>query len=210
MRERGLAGRDEPAVSVEEVPVLRVEADASIRLVEVRTELQLVALKCGRGYVPFRVEIAGGICNTAGAGSANPEILIDSDGGRGTFVVTSILIKTNLPLTGFSFLSVNSLRIDGTKYDTRTQNLIEFVGTGVEESADLMGTPIRVDSLGGTAPPTGGRFPTQIIADSAGTDDIRIQLFCRSDVSDLDLDIVSVAGWKRPVDTITVTYVPGL
>ncbi len=165
------------------------------------------------GYVPFMVaDTSGGICNTAAAGSANPRIEIDGRGAPGTFVVTSILLKTagtGVPVTGFRFLSINSVNIDGTNFDTRTGNLVGPTdGTGVLESADLMGTPVRRSSFGGSLEP-GGNFPHQIVAENAGSRDIIVQLFCRSDSEDFSIATVAVAGWKRPADTVTVTYVPG-
>jgi len=183
--------------------------DLADTLSGIEEHLTAIHTASNRRHVPFRVEAAGGLGNAAIDGSSNPEILIESDGNSGHFVVTSILVKTNVPLTGFAFLSVNSLDVNGTRFDTRTQNLVEHVGTGVNESADLMGAPIRVDSLGGTNPPTGGNFPFEIIAENDGSGDVRIQLFCRSDVSDLDIEVVGVSGWKRPGDMITATFVPG-
>jgi hypothetical protein len=165
------------------------------------------------GLVPFMVaDTTGGICNTAAQGSANPQIVIDSNGNTGSFVVTSILLKTadtGVPTSGFVALSINSVRIDGTLFDTRTGNLVGPTdGTGVLESADLMGTPVRRSSFGGSQEP-GGNFPHQIVADSDGSDDIRVQLFCRSDDQDLNVAVVAAAGWKQPDDTITVRYIPG-
>ncbi len=165
------------------------------------------------GYVPFTVaDTTAGICNTAAQGSANPRIEIDSDGEQGSFVVTSILLKTadtGVPTTGFRFLSINSVVIDGTRFDTRTGNLVGPTdGSGVLESADLMGTPVRRSSFGGSQEP-GGNFPHQIVADSEGSRDIIVSLFCRSDAEDLNIAIVAAAGWKQPDETITVTYIPG-
>ena len=164
--------------------------------------------------VPFmELDFTGGICNTAVEGSANPEIIINSDGVEGHFVVTSVLLKTDgtgVPTTGFFALSINSVRIDGTLFDTRTGNLVGATdGSGVLESADLMGTPVRRSSFSGDQEP-GGNFPHQIVAESDGNEDIRIRLFCRSDDEDLDIAVVAASGWKHPDDTITVTLVPGI
>ena len=38
---------------------------------------------------------------------------------------------------------------------------------------------------------------------------VRIQFFARSDVSDLDIEVVRVSGWKRRGQTISLAYVPG-
>ena len=166
-------------------------------------------------YVPFTVaDTTGGICNTAARGSANPQIVIDSDGEQGSFVVTSILLKTaapGVPATGFLFLTINSVVIDGLRFDTRTGNVIDLAGgSGVLESADLMGTPVRRNSSAGSKEPeSGGNFPHQIVADSEGSRDIIVTLFCRSDDEDFNIAVVAAAGWKRSGDTITVTYLPG-
>ena len=163
--------------------------------------------------VPFIVmDSTGGVCNSAGAGSANPEIIIESDGGEDNFVVTSVLLKTaspGVPVSGFFALSINSVRINGTLFHTRTGNLVGATdGSGVLESADLMGTPIRRSSFFGDQEP-GGNFPHQIVAENVGSNDIVIRLFCRSDDDDLNIAVVAAAGWKRPNDTITVTLIPG-
>lgn len=163
--------------------------------------------------VPFKIfDPAGGFCDSAGPGTSVPEIVIDSDGTNASFVVTSILLRTaapGVPETGFQSFSINNVSIDGELFDTRTGDLVGPTdGSGVLESVDLMGTPVR-RSGDKTDLLSGGNFPHQIVADSDGSDDIRIQLFCSSDDQDLNIDGVLVAGWKRPADTITVTYVPG-
>ncbi len=161
-------------------------------------------------YVPFKVEVLGGTCNTAAAGSANPLVTIDSDGVDGTFTVTGILMKTdNIPATGFVGLSINSVTVDGTSFDTRTANLTGNAGgTGVLESFDIMGTPVRLTSDSNDHTP-GANFPHQIVAHSEGINDVSIQFFCRTDAVDLDILFVAVSGWKRAADTITVNYIPG-
>ena len=163
--------------------------------------------------VPFKiVNSTGGICNTAASGSANPQILIEGDGSEGNFVVTSILLKTagtGVPITGFFALSINSVTINGMKFDTRTGNLVGATdGSGVLESADLMGTPVRRSNFGGTQNP-GGNFPHQIVASSNGLNDILVRLFCRSDIEDLNIAAVAVSGWKKAGENISVTYIPG-
>ncbi len=161
-------------------------------------------------YVPFKVEVAGGTCNTAAAGSANPLVTIDSDGVDGAFTVTGILMKTSdIPATGFAFLSINYLTVDGTLFDTRTANLTGNAGgSGVLESFDIMGTPVRLTgNLNDHTP--GANFPHQIVAHSEGINDVSIQFFYRTDTVDLDILFVTVSGWKRAADTITVNYIPG-
>ena len=163
--------------------------------------------------VPFKVmEITGGLCDSAGAGTSNPVINIDSDGAEGEFVVTSIVIKTaspGVPLTGFRDLTVNHVQIDGERFDMPTGNLLgPTSGTGVLESADIMGTPVRRSS-DADAPIAGGNFPHQIVAQSEGVEDVSVELFCSSVDDDLTFDKILVAGWKRPADTVTVTFVPG-
>lgn len=161
-------------------------------------------------YVPFKVQIDGGLCDSALAATSNPEIHIDGNGASGTFLVDSILLKTdNAPLGAFRDLSVNSVTIDGTLFDTRTANLVGPAdGSGVQHSADLMGTPVRVASDPAAYNP-GGNFPHELVANSAGADDIAIQLFCSLSGDDMNIDTILVSGWKRPAEVITVSYVPG-
>ena len=164
--------------------------------------------------VPFKVvDRQGGLCNSAAAAAANPEIVIDSDGFGGNFVVTSVMIRAaypGVPPTGFEFFSVISVAINGDRFDTRTGNILGRVGGwGVWESADIMGMPVRRSS-DRTDPTRGGNFPHQIVARSNGpAEEVRIRFFCRSDDEDMHIDRVLVAGWKRPGDDITVTYLPG-
>ena len=70
-----------------------------------------------------------------------------------------------IPTSGFQFLSVNSVAIDGERFDTGTGTLMgPTAGTGVAESFDIMGTPVgRTQSPGDLKP--GGNFPHQIVAD---------------------------------------------
>jgi hypothetical protein len=180
---------------------------------------KLDALSAAPGsMVPFTAQAPGGLCDSGPSPSSNPEILIEGTGSN-LFVVTSILVKTAPQPSGeegYSFLTVNSVTIDGTAFDTRTGNLVATVdGFGVQESADLMGTPVRITSPSDltasprSASPSGGNFPHQVVADSAGSNDIRIRLFCRADTFDLSIETVRVSGWKSPADSISVTYVPG-
>ena len=159
---------------------------------------------------PFVVEIPGGLANSAAVGSANPEIIIDSDGAEGSLVVKSVLIKTNVPFPGFVALALNHARLNGTVYSTRTANLVGHIGSGVTESADLLGTNVRTSSLlDPDGPIPGGTVPQELIVSNFGADDIEFQLFARSDTSDLEIESVRVSGWKRRGDSVSVTYVPG-
>ena len=179
---------------------------------------KLDALSAPSGMVPFTAQAAGGLCDSGPSPSSNPEILIEGTGSN-LFVVTSVLLKTAPQPSGeegYTFLTVNGVTIDGTTFDTRTGNLVATVdGFGVQESADLMGTPVRITSPSDltaaprSASPSGGNFPHQIVAESTGSNDIRIRLFCRADTFDLSVDTVRVSGWKSPADSISVTYVPG-
>lgn len=160
-------------------------------------------------YVPFKVQVPGGLCDAAATPSSNPRIVIDSDGSD-PFAVNSILIK-RAPMNpvDFLFLSVNGVSIDGTFFETRTGNLFDplFGEFAVQQAADIMGMPVR---RGGSVsdPEPGGNVPHEIVAEGAGAEDVRVTLFCRSDLRDLSIEAVLVAGWKRPGDTISVTYVP--
>lgn len=179
------------------------------------TGIQDLDAKLDTLVVPFTVRgTVGGLCNSAAVSFTNPEIYIDSDGLDGTFVITSIVIKTawpGVPATGFVQFSINEVEIDNELFDTPTGNIMGPTdGTGVLESADIMGMPVRRAGASVDPAPTGGNFPHQIVAESAGADDIRIRMSCRSDDDDFTIDSVLVSGWKRPADTVTVTFVPGL
>jgi hypothetical protein len=179
-------------------------AEIHQKLDAISAQLDALAL-----YVPFKVQVAGGVCDSAAAPSSNPKIVIDSN-GAGPFAVNSILIKRGFQNpVDFLFLAVNGVTIDGTFFETRTGNLFDplFGEFAVEQAADIMGMPVR---RGGsiTDPAPGGNVPHEIVAEGDGTEDVRVLLFCRSDAQDLSIETVLVAGWKRPGDTISVTYVP--
>jgi len=159
-------------------------------------------------YVPFVVQVPGGLCNAAMTNSANPEIQIEND-GTGPFVVTSVLIRRGfLETVDFMFLSVNGVVIDGSRFDTRTRNIFldpSGTQTAVFHSADIMGMPVRLATQVGANHDPGGNVPHQIVADAT----VDFMLFCRSDNRDFDIDRVRVSGWRLPDDTISVFYVPG-
>ena len=180
--------------------------------------LKIDALATPAGMVPFSVQAPGGLCDSGPSPSSNPQILIEGTGSH-LFVVNSILVKSApqpAGQEGYAFFTVNSVTIDGTGFDTRTGNLMATVdGFGVQESADLMGTPVRIEPpVGLTSTPrsaseSGGNFPHQIVADAAGSGDIRIQLFCRSDAFPFSVETVRVSGWKWATDSVAVSYLPG-
>lgn len=174
--------------------------------------LQALNGKVDALVVPFKVVVAGGLCDSAGQGTSTNEIVIDSDGAEGEFVVTSIVLGTTVPgvpITGFEGFSINHLEIDGDRFYIRSGNLLGPTdGPGVYKSTDIMGTPVRRNG-DLDAPLAGGNFPHQIVAQSADTDDIHINFFCSSDDDDLSFANILVAGWKRPADSVTVTFTPG-
>lgn len=174
--------------------------------------LQAINTKIEAQVVPFKVTVAGGLCDSAGQGTSNPEIVIDSNGTAGEFVVTSILLGTTPPgvaATGFEQFSINHVEIDGERFYTRSGNILGRAdGDGVYEAADIMGMPVRQNE-DATASVDGGNFPHQIVAQSADSDDIHVSFFCSSDDTDLSFATILVAGWKRPADTVTVSYIPG-
>ena len=99
--------------------------------------------------------------------------------------------------------------IDGERFFTRTGTLLGPTdGFGVFESVDLMGTPVRRNS-DKDAPIAGGNFPHQIVAESDGINDVSISMFCSTMDDDVSFSHIKVSGWKRPADTITVTFTPG-
>lgn len=176
----------------------------------IQEKLDAVSEQLDAIYVPFKVEIPGGLCNSAASPSANPRIIIDGDGAD-VFNLNSVLVKRGPQNpVDFLFLSVNGLTIDGTFFETRTGNLFDplFGEFAVEQAADIMGMPVR---RGGSIaePKPGGNVPHQVVAAGGGDEDVTVHLFCRSDEQDLEIETILVAGWKKPVDTISVTYVPG-
>jgi hypothetical protein len=178
--------------------------------VTIQEQLDTISAQLEDLYVPFKVEIPGGLCNSEFAPSANPKIIIDSDGSE-PFTLKSVLIKRGFQNpVDFLFLSLNGVTIDGTYFETRTGNLFDplFGEFAVEQAADILGMPVR---RGGdiSEPEPGGNVPHEIVALGEGPEDVRFQLFCRSDEQDLEIETVLVAGWKKPGDTISVTYVPG-
>jgi hypothetical protein len=176
--------------------------------VVVFTTLVLPTAVGAQAYVPFKVQINGGLCDSGPSPSSNPSITIDNDSVF-TFMVTSIIIKRGpMNPVDFTFLSVNSVSIDGTLFDTRTANLFGPIGGefGVLQSADIMGMPVRQTSF--TSRP-GGNVPHTIVADGAGAGDIVVRLFCRSDNRSMNIATILVAGWKVPGSTVTVSYTPG-
>jgi len=174
----------------------------------------------GVPYVPFKTQIVltgdEAICNAAADGSSNPRIRIDNPATSGTFMVTSVIIQPDgiPPITsGAQFISTNEVIIDGQGYTLRSGNLIggSSPASPVDRGFDIMGTPLTRTSVSLTLD-HGGVFPHTIIADSAGINDIDIQLFCRFDEAITDAVFISsvlVGGWKQLGDTINLTYIPG-
>jgi len=178
--------------------------------VTIQQQLDAISAQLDDLYVPFKVQIPGGLCNSGTEPSANPKIIIDSD-GPAPFTLKSVLIKRGFQNpVDFLFLSVNGVTIDGTFFETRTGNLFDplFGEFAVDQAADILGMPVR---RGGSIsePEPGGNVPHEIVAQGDGPEDVRFLLFCRSDEQDLEIETVLVAGWKKPADTISVTYVPG-
>ena len=176
-------------------------------------EMQDLNARLAKQVVPFTVvDTTGGLCDSAGVGTSNPNLEIDSDGADGEFVVTSILFLTTLPGvpdTGFLGFQVNHVEVDSQRFHTRTGNLLGPTdGPGVYESVDVMGAPVRRSS-DSESPIAGGNFPHEIVAESANTDDIHINFFCGTDDDDVSFSAIKVSGWKRPADTITLTFTPG-
>ena len=171
----------------------------------------------GVPYVPFKTQIVltgdEAICNRVATGSSNPRIIIDNPATSGTFMVTSVIIQPDgIPLSasGAQTISTNQAVIDGILYELRTGNLIG--GTSpADRGFDIMGAPLTRTSVGSTLD-QGGVFPHTIIADSAGVNDIDIQLFCKFDEAITDAVFISsvlVGGWKQSGDTINLNYLPG-
>lgn len=158
---------------------------------------------------PFRESI--GIPNRECNGG--PLVIQIDNTGSDEFVVTGIMIGTS----GFEIdqppnLRIDSVRINGFLFNTRTDNLLGPTGGQgqvLQESVDLMGTPLRFFVFGGEGVRQGGNFPHQIVA-SALSDgpDIEVRLFCDfdSDFADFAIAAVAVSGWKYTDDTVTLDY----
>lgn len=192
---------------------LSLQLQSEVSAQPVVNALQALNAKIDAQVVPFKAEsTTAGLCDSAGSGTSTPEIQIDSDGEAGEFVITSIMIRTvapGIPETGFNAFSINHVDIDGERLYTRTGSLLGPTdGFGVFESVDIMGTPVRRNGDSDN-PVAGGNFPHQIVAQSAGSNDVAVAFFCSTTDDDVSFDYVLVAGWKRPADTITVTFVPG-
>ena len=188
-------------------------AEASAQAAQVISGLQTINAKIDALVVPFKVvETTGGLCDSAGVGTSTPNLEIDSDGTEGHFVVTSMIFLTELPgvpVTGFDAFNINHLEVDAERFYTRSGNLLGPTdGPGVYESIDIMGVPLRRNADYAN-PVAGGNFPHQIVAESNDTDDIHISFFCSSADDDISFSRIQVSGWKRPGDTITVTFTPG-
>lgn len=187
--------------------------EAAAQVGPVINQLQNLNAKLDAVVVPFKVvDTTGGLCDSAGTGTSTVDLEIDSDGEEGHFVVTSVLFLTvppGVPETGFNSFNINHLEIDAERFFTRSGNLLGPTdGFGVYESIDIMGVPLRRNG-DSENPIPGGSFPHQIVAESADSDDIHISFFCSTTDDDLSFSRIQVSGWKRPADTITLTFTPG-
>lgn len=193
--------------------LLSPSTDVAAQAAQVVNELRAINARLDEQVVPFTVvDATGGLCDSAGPGTSTVEITVDSDGTAGHFVITSVLLLTTapgIPETGFLGFHINHVDIDGERFFTRTGTLLGPTdGFGVFESVDLMGTPVRRNS-DKDAPIAGGNFPHQIVAESDGINDVSISMFCSTMDDDVSFSHIKVSGWKRPADTITVTFTPG-
>ena len=183
-----------------------------ISLADIDAQLTSIA---DNQYVPYKTQISGGVCNTAAVGSANPAIVIDGNGSDGTFSVSAVNVRTSgIPFSETAIgVSLSRVVVDGSRFDFVTGPLVVSgeAGSSIDESFNILGA--YVGKFGGTAPTddavSAGRVPHQLVANSSGANDVRLDLFCRVDTVNLDLVTISVTGWKRASDTISVTYVPG-
>lgn len=192
--------------------VAAIPASAGSRVSLTDIETRLANIEAAQ-YVPFKVTVPGGLGCSQATGPANPRIQIDSDASEGTFIVTSILVEADFPddLNEFELLELTSLSIDGSSFGIATASLVAPVAGSTDRSFDLMGTPVTKTR---SADDPGGNFPHQIVAQSEGSSDIVVTFFCRSGLNpagpgELRFNLIQVSGWKRPGETISVTFVPG-
>jgi len=162
---------------------------------DIKTETDKIQMVKDTQYVPFQLTKSPfGTCGPTGFGESPGLILIENTSTSGTFIVTSVIVKVDT-ITATQTVRIASLIIDGDLY-------------GVTNSGDLTGTDTFPQSFEvlGTPLLNGGNFPHQIVSNSAGSLDIRIEMRCASaGGGDVDFDIVTVSGWKLVADTITLT-----
>ena len=203
--------------SVDAVDAKADTIQASVDALDIKVDSvqEKVDLILGSMMVPFRTTIGGGLCDSAGAGTSNPEIDINGELSGATFVVNSILIQTSSFTELNRIFSVNSVTADGAFFQTSTSRIFDTLandppGDGtVAPGFDLMGLRLR-ESQNGGSPDEGGVFPTQIVATSEDdVDDINVRFFCRSDTTDWNIARISVAGMKQVDDVISVSYTSG-
>lgn len=203
------------------VDALDTKADglqASIDSLDAKVDVlaNSVDLILGSMMVPFRTTISGGLCDSAGGSTSNPEIHINGNLEGATFVVNSILVQTTTFTEENRIFGLNSVTVDGAFFQTSGEYLFNTYsntppGAGiVAPGFDLMGQRLRESQNGGDSH-EGGVFPTQITATSDGNNlaDIKVRLFCRSDLTDWNVQRISVAGMKQVDDAISASYIPG-
>ncbi len=148
-------------------------------------------------YVPFKATTSStGTCAEAGGGFDFDGIAIASAATTGDFIITGVAIEPS----GIDQAS-DSIQVIGYQVDTAIINLttVDLTGTLTTSSGfDVMGSSLI----------TGGTFPHQIAAASAGAGDISMIIFCNaSTTSNITFsEPIIVSGWKQADDTITVTY----
>lgn len=168
--------------------------------------------------VPFRTTIPGGLCDSSDmtnpGNTSNPELIIDGDLSGASFVVNSILIQTSSFTEGNRIFTVNEVIVDGNTFSTSTNRIFNtFTNTDPSSGQtppgfDIMGLRlVEVNGLGSEH--EGGVFPTQIAAISNGDPDIKVKFFCRSDLTDWNISVITVSGMKYEDDVISVSYTPG-
>jgi hypothetical protein len=154
-------------------------------------------------YVPFVARGGGGVCATTIA-SDTDYIVIDSTGTSGDIQVTSVAF--NSP-TGTTEIIFSSSVVQVTGYCTDYPTVIngcyamttaDFVTTSQLGGFEVMGSPLA----------NGGIFARRITASNDGSNDIVIKLFCDADGDDINWigDGITVAGWKKRGETVTVSY----
>jgi len=150
-------------------------------------------------YIPFKKEIsplAGGfVCDLVDGGSSDTDtITINSDKTTGFFLITGINFVTSDVDEMQDEIAVLNILVDGGAFAFSSGDITGDLPNGI--TFDIMGYQGVV-----------GKFPHQIVAESNGAEDVKIIISCQAGTTtDIDFNLITVSGWKRADEQISVTY----
>jgi len=172
-----------------------VSAATETQIDDIETDVETLE---NNQYVPFKAQTTSGItCDAAGGSGTTRFIIIDGDGTTGHFIVTSVSVFFFGVDSASDIIKLSSFKVDTF---TRSVNSIDLIGTGTaQHQFELLGIAL-ID--------TDAKMVRQIAALSTGTEDIKLNIFCNagttSDIFLIAGDVL-VSGWKKPLDTISVS-----